>query len=202
METYSVYITTNMLNNKAYVGMTNGHLKNYMGSDKILLNDLRIIGRKNFSKSFLFTSTDYKETHYWEGFYIRTLKTHVSQGGYNPSWNGGIYIPMTEEKKKNCSKGMMGKNKGKKQSKEWIEKRVQQFRGKKQTKEIIEKRITPLRGSKRTEIQKEHMKLTCYKGQKCFGNNNKIQCPYCNKSCSSGVYKRWHGDRCKQKPNI
>ena len=29
METYSVYITTNLLNNKAYVGMTRFNIKNY-----------------------------------------------------------------------------------------------------------------------------------------------------------------------------
>lgn len=91
METYSVYITTNLLNNKAYVGMTNGHNPRYMGSDPILRSDIKKFGKKKFSKTILGTFDNWEECHYWEGFYVKTLNTHVSKGGYNQSWTGGSY---------------------------------------------------------------------------------------------------------------
>lgn len=95
MKTYSVYITTNLLEpHKAYVGMTNGKKKNYLGSGTLLKEDIEKIGKENFERSFLGTFDNIEECHYWEGFYIRTLKTHISVGGYNGNIKGGGYCEL------------------------------------------------------------------------------------------------------------
>jgi hypothetical protein len=91
MKKYYVYITVNLLNNRGYVGMTNGRKKYYRGSSFALNADIRKLGKENFSTTILGVFDTWQEAHYWEGFYVRTLKTHISQGGYNEKWNGGIY---------------------------------------------------------------------------------------------------------------
>lgn len=107
MEQYTVYITINLLNNKAYVGMTNKtnisnkKFKNYFGRDKDLLEDIKKYGKENFIKTSLGIFYNWKECHYWEGFYIRTLHTHISEGGYNIRWDGGGYTPVPWNKNKN-----------------------------------------------------------------------------------------------------
>ena len=113
MEKFLVYYTQNLLNlKKGYVGMTNGKRKDYLGSDFDLKNDIKLLGRNNFVKTVLGEFNDWKECHYWEGFYIRTLKTHVSQGGYNKSWTGGRYTLMTAKHKKKLSKALQGNTNG------------------------------------------------------------------------------------------
>ena len=90
--TYSVYITQNLLEpTKAYVGMTNGHNKHYMGSSLSLQSDIQRLGRQNFTKSILGTFNDMNECHYWEGFYVKSMHTHISEGGYNKTYSGGAY---------------------------------------------------------------------------------------------------------------
>ena len=85
METYSIYITQNLLYpEKAYVGMTARiNDVNYLGSDKYLQKDIKTLGRINFNRTTLGEFSNWEEAHYWEGFYVKTLKTHVSYGGYN-----------------------------------------------------------------------------------------------------------------------
>lgn len=104
MKMYYVYITINLLNNRGYVGMTNGNKKYYSGSDEDLLADIKKYGRKNFTTNRLGEFDNSKECHYWEGFYIKTLGTHISQGGYNKTWSGGRYYEVPIEKN-----GMLGK---------------------------------------------------------------------------------------------
>jgi group I intron endonuclease len=158
MENYSVYITINLLNNRGYVGMTNGHNKSYFGSDKDLRNDIKEFGRKNFSKTTLGTFEDWKECHYWEGFYVKNLKTHISEGGYNKSITGGAYKidgrleHHTEETKKkisNTEKGRVSPMKGKHQTE----------KSKKKTSEALTGRISPMKGRHHTEESKRNISL-------------------------------------------
>jgi len=95
---YSVYITQNLLEPaKAYVGMTNGNKKNYMGSDGVLIADIKRLGKENFTKSILATFSDDIECHFWEGFYVKSMHTHMSEGGYNKTFTGGTYRIMSAD---------------------------------------------------------------------------------------------------------
>lgn len=87
---YTVYFTYNKIYpTKAYVGMTKKDTAGYKGSGTYLAKAIKKYGIDNFIRTDLGKYLYEDECHYWEGFYIRTLKTHISQGGYNLSWTGG-----------------------------------------------------------------------------------------------------------------
>jgi hypothetical protein len=209
METYSVYITQNLLDlKKAYVGMTNGHNKKYMGSSPTLKKDIKLLGKENFSKTILGTFTTWQECHYWEGFYVKTLKTHISQGGYNEYWDGGRYILMTKEIRHKISESEKGKIVSKETglkisksklghftSEESKEKNRQGHLGKTHTEESKEKCRISSTGRKHTE-------KICKQISKSIKLVPKIKCFYCDKMYSPWTYARWHGERCKNNGNI
>jgi hypothetical protein len=165
METYSVYITQNLLDlKKAYVGMTKFNNENYYGSDKDLKNDIKELGKENFSKTFLGTFNTWQECHYMEGFYIRTLKTHISEGGYNKWINGGNYILMTDEIKKKLSKSHKGKpshRKGVKLSEETkakISRNSRHFQSEETKKLISKNHARWMKGKHHTEETKQKLR--------------------------------------------
>jgi hypothetical protein len=50
---YILYKTTNILNGKYYIGVTNGKDPNYLGSGRVLLSAIKEYGRKNFVRETL-----------------------------------------------------------------------------------------------------------------------------------------------------
>ena len=112
-----VYLTTNLVNGKRYVGSHNGDENDtYLGSGDIIESAQKKYGKKNFKREILETR---KEAFLLEEKYIRLNETHVSQGGYNISWTGGMGSwggKHSEETKKKLSEKRKGKapwNKGK-----------------------------------------------------------------------------------------
>ena len=63
MKFYIVYKITNLINEKVYIGRhsTNNINDNYMGSGTELREDMKRVGRKNFSKEILFVFDNWKE---------------------------------------------------------------------------------------------------------------------------------------------
>jgi len=95
-----VYITTNLINGKQYIGdhstddLNCWNTINYLGSGIAINNARKIHGKKNFKREILEFFLTKQEAFNAQEKYIRMYKTHVSQGGYNISWKGG-----------NCVKG-------------------------------------------------------------------------------------------------
>jgi group I intron endonuclease len=86
-----VYLTTNLINNKQYVGSHKGEEKdNYFGSGDIIIKSQKKYGKENFKKEILEITETREEAFLLEEKYIRLLQTHASQGGYNISWTGGM----------------------------------------------------------------------------------------------------------------
>lgn len=121
---YKTFITINMLEpTKCYVGMTGTSSKYYKGSGKYFKKALSKYGSQNFKRVDLVNCESSDEAHYWEGFYIKTLKTLVIDGGYNISPLGGLKgagsspikgkhnVP--EERKERIRKSLTGKSKSK-----------------------------------------------------------------------------------------
>ena len=135
------YITTNIINNKQYVGahITDNIDDGYLGSGLILKKAIQKYNKKNFTKEILCFCNDVSTSYFNEGIYIAEYNT-LQPNGYNISPKGGNCGKgsTSKETKKLISKANKGKsrNKGEKNS----------FFGKKHTEECKKKLSESLKG--------------------------------------------------------
>lgn len=157
---HCVYITTNLINGKQYVGdhSTTNINDNYLGSGKHLLRAIKKYGRKNFAKEILETFETKEEAFNDQSKYIKLYNT-LTPYGYNISPKGGHQVigglsKVTKQKiSENNSRFWLGKkiteevkNKnreahlGKKLSEEHKKKIGDSLRGFKHSKESLKNR--------------------------------------------------------------
>ena len=62
---YNVYITTNKINNRFYIGthVSENPLDAYLGSGKLLIKAIKKYGKENFNKSILGEFENHLEAH-------------------------------------------------------------------------------------------------------------------------------------------
>lgn len=200
-----VYITTNLINGKQYIGdhSTNDINKTYFGSGIYIMNAIKEYGKENFQREILeFFPSKHKAFKAQEK-YIRLYETHISQGGYNISWKGGhqcknsisketiekMKKPKSEEHKKHIKEGMIGRK--------YTEERIKNIKN-----SLIETWKDPIKRKEKSEKMKSlGFKLSCEtkeKISKALKNKpqNKIKCPHCGKIGGVTMY-RWHFNNCK-----
>lgn len=100
-----VYLTTNLINGKQYVGdHTENRYKNYLGSGKSLKIAIKKYGKENFKKEILEYFDSREKSHLAEEKYIKLYNT-MCPNGYNISPTGGLYKSgsHSEETKKKMS---------------------------------------------------------------------------------------------------
>ena len=81
-----IYLIINTVNQKVYVGQTNGNGKSYLGGGKNLEKAQNKYGRKNFTKSVLINfpiNVTQSEMDLWEVFYIKLFNSIDRNTGYN-----------------------------------------------------------------------------------------------------------------------
>ena len=154
-----VYLTTNLINGKQYVGdhSTNNEnfieCKRYFGSGKIIKEALKLYKKENFKKEILEFFPSKQEAFNAQEKYIIQHNTLVPNG-YNISPRGGNQVVggMSLEGRQNISKA----RKGKSLSKEHVLLLSKSHMGHIVTKETIEKIRKTNLGKKRSEetIQK------------------------------------------------
>lgn len=112
-----VYLTTNLVNNKIYVGVHSTYNLDdgYLGSGRILKSAVKKYGRKHFKREVLYYCLESNHAYEFET-QIVDLTFINSKDTYNTSigGKGGSKI-MTEERRLNISKSKIGKpapNKG------------------------------------------------------------------------------------------
>lgn len=123
---YYVYLITNNINNKKYVGSRMAYKKedihndSYMGSSKYLNEDYIIYGKENFSKEIL--QNDYlnlKEMLKGESYYMHMYNTLTPSGynRYDPMKNPGFHMggchhsEETKRKQSNTRKKLLNSGK-------------------------------------------------------------------------------------------
>ncbi len=159
-----VYITTNLINKKQYVGdhstenLNCSKTLNYLGSGKLTLHPaIKKYGKENFKREILEFFDTKQEAFDAQEKYIRLYETHVSQWGYNISWTGGTECSGGSVSKESREK-MSKSRKGKEFSEEHKENLRKSHIGLKQSDETIEKRISKTRGMKRSEETRQKMR--------------------------------------------
>lgn len=189
-----VYLITNKINGKRYVGQTvqclpyrwSAHTNEK--SQCVALNRaIQKYGKENFEIKVLSKCNSLEEMNHRENYYIKLFKT-LAPYGYNLT-TGGDGRKCSEETRKKMSisqKGNKGRT-GQKRSKEEIEKQIKKTKGVKRgplPKEVIEKmslankgRPNPMKGRKYSPEAKKNM-----------GNHKGCEAP--NKKrvlCSNGI---------------
>jgi group I intron endonuclease len=141
-----VYITTNLINGKQYVGDHSeiNENDNYLGSGNLIIAAVNKYGRENFNREILEVCESKEAAFLAQEKYIKKYNT-LNSKGYNISPKGGLGVKgcHTEETKHKISESNIGKEgpwKGKKNEKhsEWM-KNNNPFKGKKHTNETKEK---------------------------------------------------------------
>ena len=120
-----VYMATNRVNGKTYIGQTIQDLSRRKSSHKCdstthkgtsyFYNSIRKYGFDNFVWSILCKCESKDELDEMEFHYIKSYHSHISEGGYNISYGGDgglIGHKMSEETKRKMSLSTMGKSNG------------------------------------------------------------------------------------------
>ena len=123
-----IYKTTNLINQKKYIGKTNGNSDSYLGSGVLIKQAIQKYGAENFKKEILFESDSEEELREKEKYYIEKemaversdyYNMHEGgQGGFIPKTKGSMSAPiqkywdsLTEEQKKERCKNVGKYNK-------------------------------------------------------------------------------------------
>jgi hypothetical protein len=152
---YYVYIITNLVNDKQYVGSKvcykeDSNTDGYWGSSKYLDEDYKLLGKENFQKEILMYYDDIDDMLDGENEKIIEFNT-LAPNGYNR------HLP----RKGFHMFGTTPWNKGKHGVQEYNKEHFEKLRlakiGKPQSCETIEKRASKLKGQTRTEDQRKKM---------------------------------------------
>jgi group I intron endonuclease len=119
-----IYLTTNKINNKKYVGMCkNTHRDNYLGSGKLLKQALKKYGRENFSRVILQECATFAEMGEAEIYWIKYYNAvedptfyNITSGGFggNSDYMKAYWSELNKDERKLCRnwsrKNMIGSN--------------------------------------------------------------------------------------------
>lgn len=155
-----IYLATNKLNDKVYVGQTIKSLQNRINrhlyrtiktNSKLSFHcALRKYGIENFEFHILENCNSIEMLNEREKFYIKEYNSFKKKYGYNSTTGGNNFFLSEDAKRKIAIKAI-----GRKQSKETIEKRVSKLRGKKHSDETLRKMSLSKLGKK---FSTEHRK--------------------------------------------
>ena len=116
--TFTVYVHTNKINGKKYVGITSKKPQKRWNNGKgyerqYFYNAIVKYGWENFEHEILKTGLTQEEADYWEKYYIQEFDSRLGHNGYNAAI-GGFNVGMTglhhsEEAKKKMSAARFGK---------------------------------------------------------------------------------------------
>jgi group I intron endonuclease len=157
-----VYITTNLINGKQYVGSHDGDENDsYLGSGKIIKYSIKKYGKEKFKRKII-KYCKINDNLKLEEKYILRYNTLIPNG-YNISPTGGVHKnggKLSEETKRKISqtkKGTAPWNKGKEFSEESKEKMSKSHLGKLKSKETKKKMSDFQKGRIKSEAEKENI---------------------------------------------
>lgn len=136
-----IYLVTNILNGKIYIGQTNGKRNDYFAGGKIIKQALRKYGKHNFTRQILEKGNfSKKDLDILEVKYIVQYKSNTPSIGYNISkgGQGSKGYKQTQESidKRNKSMQETFKKRGYKRTPEQIANIVKHHKGRKYNQEV------------------------------------------------------------------
>ena len=87
--TGTIYLTTNLVNHKIYIGQTSIDRLSYIGSGTAIKKAIKKYGKHNFTRVILRTQIDSLEKlNFWEEYYIQLFNSKNPNIGYNITLGG------------------------------------------------------------------------------------------------------------------
>lgn len=116
MKQYYVYLTTNLINGKQYIGQHYGEINDgYLGSGSILKKAIEKHGKENFKKEILEICKDYEAMNVaerkWIAEYDAVKDEHfynIAGGGFNSNPCAGMSEKAQLERKRKLSEAVKG----------------------------------------------------------------------------------------------
>lgn len=109
-----VYMTTNLVNNKKYIGKHSKNSENYFGSGRLLIKAIKKYGRHNFNREILSYANSKIELDDLEIYYIQKYDAIKSKNFYNLNGGGtggNCFIGYSDEELKEYKEKMRKINK-------------------------------------------------------------------------------------------
>jgi group I intron endonuclease len=78
-----IYLTTNLVNQKKYIGMDSNNNPNYLGSGSLILKAIKKYGRSNFKKEIIENCSSIKEMELKETYWINKFNALKDPSFYN-----------------------------------------------------------------------------------------------------------------------
>lgn len=164
---YKIYIHKNKINGKIYIGQTcktlNDRSKKGEGykHNKVFYLAIKEYGWENFEHQILEECDSIEEAYIKEKYYIKLFKSNQEEFGYNMTTGGSKGTKLNETSKKRISQSKIGdKNPMKNHifSEEHREKLSKTLKGRKKSKEWVEKIMK--NNNHKTMLGKKHSKET------------------------------------------
>lgn len=167
-----IYLTTNLINGKKYIGMQLNYTVDYLGSGKLIRRSIKKYGEENFKKEILeqFDSITNDELGEREKYWIKYFNAVESKDFYNILIGGNNVHPhhtrkigkdnpkygikLTEEHRAKISKA----GKGKRLSEECKQKLSLAIKGYKHTEDAKKKMSLSKKGKSLTEEHKKNIR--------------------------------------------
>lgn len=200
-----VYITTNLVNGKKYIGSHKDNNPKYLGSGVYLKKALIKYGKDNFSREIIWEGSE-QERYNIEQEVIKNHNAVLDNNYYNIS-DKGTGLPKGfkwDEKYLESQREIRKERLGKYRESKIVD-FIKTEKGKNHiknlnylvntNKEIIDKRNLSL---KERYKNIDHHSKGIPKSED-WKLKRKIQCNYCGIICDKSNHTKWHGDKCKKK---
>jgi group I intron endonuclease len=202
-----IYKTTNLINNKIYIGQHSRNDPDYLGSGKILNKSIKKYGKENFTREIL-EECDYDILNIRETYWILYFNSTNKKIGYNMTPTGRVsnfgnrHSEETKMKMADSKKGSKNPRykvklsideklkfttKGLVRNLEW---RAALSFSKKGIKNPAFGKPAHNKGIQMSDSARQKMKLAAM-------SRVKIECVYCGKVCAVSQSKAHHGVKCK-----
>lgn len=117
MKQYYIYITTNLINGKQYIGQHHGELNDsYLGSGSVLKKAIQLYGKENFKKEIIEICDNFEELNIsekkWIKYYNAVEDDHfynIAEGGFNSNPCAGLSKEADIERRRKMSIASTGK---------------------------------------------------------------------------------------------
>jgi hypothetical protein len=203
-----VYITTNLVNGKKYIGSHKDNNPNYLGSGVLLSKAIKKYGKDNFAREIIWNGLE-EERYFIEEKAIKDYNAVEDCNYYNVSDKGtGLPKGFKWDKKVLDKYRELRKQRFNKYRQSNIAEFTKTEAGKKHLKElnlyvnsnkdIIDKRNQSLKD--RYKNIDHHLKGVLKSDE--WKLKRKVKCLYCGIVFDKSNHTKWHGEKCKKKNSV